>query len=194
MPAKSNRQRMQFPSRSPLRQGALDGLCGVYSIVNALRLLCREIDRSKSEELFQVLLKSLDCKKNNAMTIACYGMSGLMLTRLLLLAIKHVQSEFGIEIILGKMPKGYRANANLETIWCELSRRMNDGGVAIIGLFGRHEHWTVALAISKKSVNLFDSDGMRVLRRAGCTTGQASRRYGVCSRNLFFLHRPRRCY
>jgi len=43
----------------PYRQGALDGLCGVYSIINAVRIV-NGIDDEDSEDLFQAIISYLD--------------------------------------------------------------------------------------------------------------------------------------
>ena len=48
------------PARRPYRQGDLDGLCGVYSVVNAVRVLCPELDQEGAEWLFAHLLQSLN--------------------------------------------------------------------------------------------------------------------------------------
>ena len=45
--------------RQPYRQGDLDGLCGVYSIVNAVRALCPELDQDGAEWLFAHLMQAL---------------------------------------------------------------------------------------------------------------------------------------
>ena len=39
----------------PYRQGRFDGLCGIYALVNALRLLCPRLDEDTCEEVFCAL-------------------------------------------------------------------------------------------------------------------------------------------
>ena len=41
--------------RQPYRQGDLDGLCGVYSAVNAVRALCPEVDHDTAGCLFETM-------------------------------------------------------------------------------------------------------------------------------------------
>ncbi len=36
----------------PYRQGRLDGLCGIYALINALRLLCPKLDEDTCERAF----------------------------------------------------------------------------------------------------------------------------------------------
>ena len=42
----------------PYRQGQLDGLCGIYALVNALRLLCPRLDEEACEAVFCALIKA----------------------------------------------------------------------------------------------------------------------------------------
>ena len=47
----------------PYLQGALDGLCAVYTIVNAARIIC-DIDEQESRELFRQILAHLEKTKD----------------------------------------------------------------------------------------------------------------------------------
>jgi hypothetical protein len=38
---------------APLRQGDLDGLSGIYAIINSVRLLCAEVSRGALARLFK---------------------------------------------------------------------------------------------------------------------------------------------
>ena len=46
-----------------LRQGELDGLCGVYSTINATRLIT-EISLDQSHQLFQEIFRMIERRKN----------------------------------------------------------------------------------------------------------------------------------
>lgn len=46
--------------RRPYRQGDLDGLCGLYSTVNAVRVLCPEVDTEAAGALFATLMQGLN--------------------------------------------------------------------------------------------------------------------------------------
>ena len=43
---------------NPYRQGRLDGLCGVYALINALRLLCPRLDEDACERAFCALIRA----------------------------------------------------------------------------------------------------------------------------------------
>ena len=42
----------------PYRQGRLDGMCGVYALINALRLLCPRLDEDACERAFCALIRA----------------------------------------------------------------------------------------------------------------------------------------
>jgi hypothetical protein len=42
----------------PYRQGRLDGLCGLYTLINALRLLCPKVDEDACERVFCALIRA----------------------------------------------------------------------------------------------------------------------------------------
>ena len=42
----------------PYRQGRLDGLCGVYALINALRLLCPRLNEDDCERAFCALIQA----------------------------------------------------------------------------------------------------------------------------------------
>ena len=55
----STRRAARGRLRQPYRQGDLDGLCGVYSAVNAVRALCPEVDDDAAGCIFEALLLAL---------------------------------------------------------------------------------------------------------------------------------------
>ena len=58
--AKQHKLGLRRPhARKPFQQGDLDGLCGVYSIVNTVRILCPEVDLETAEYLFDILMQKL---------------------------------------------------------------------------------------------------------------------------------------
>ncbi len=53
----------------PYEQGALDSLCGIYSIVNAMRVI-RGLSNEESQELFTHIIRYLEDNRNLAVTLA----------------------------------------------------------------------------------------------------------------------------
>ena len=46
----------------PYQQGDLDGLCGVYALVNAVDYLCGPLSHRKARQLFQQILTHLEAR------------------------------------------------------------------------------------------------------------------------------------
>ena len=76
--------------RQPYRQGDLDGLCGVYSVVNAVRILCPELDQDGAEWLFAHLLQSLSDADVDLSIAVTGGIGRVELARLVRAAIDFI--------------------------------------------------------------------------------------------------------
>jgi hypothetical protein len=169
------------PSRlPPFQQGGLDSLCGLYSIVNAERIINRSTD-DQAQDLFDNMVHFLSRRR--------------LLTRILLDGVIHSHMLLILEkVVNGRIP-------NLETPWLgqptpeldpfwESMRVFLDGtpGRAIIlGLNGYHDHWTVVHSISSKSIFLYDSDQIRRLPRSECTTAKRRRKHLLLPAQTYFL-------
>src|SRR5258708_3597437 len=94
---------------APYRQGHLDGLCGVYSIVNAVRFALRSVDhtcrtsrcprhlsRREAELLFAALVRSLVSSRHRARVIVD-GIDFMQLATLLRAATKWLHAQKGLE-------------------------------------------------------------------------------------------------
>ena len=54
----------------PFAQGDLDGMCAIYTIINAVRALCPEMTTGASMALFRRLIRSLDTHTNDARNVS----------------------------------------------------------------------------------------------------------------------------
>ena len=172
----------------PFRQGELDSLCGVYSTVNALRALCPEIDKEAGTWLFNCLMCDLPdgVKPEYAVT---EGVWRSKLERVIRQAINAVSDEYDIVLRVKRPPKKFRNSADLKTFWQWLACQLSPTRVAIIGLGGRHSHWTVAVAMTHQQIRLYDSGELKVLRRRGCTVGRANSRSSISPAHVFVINR-----
>lgn len=51
--------------RKPLRQGEMDGLCGIYALVNAIRHLAgRRLSKEDEDNLFKELVRGIYARNN----------------------------------------------------------------------------------------------------------------------------------
>jgi hypothetical protein len=175
------------PARRPLQQGELDGLCGLYAVINAVRLLCPEIDDEVSAELFRRLVKRLEKRGVRPLHALAWGMEMRTLTDVIETACAYQRRTFGIRIKVRQLELGRRAS--LDKIWAALQGELGEGQVAILGLSGRHEHWTVAYAGSARCLRLADSDDLKVLLRSRCTLKRGRRLHRLTPEEILILAR-----
>lgn len=144
----------------------MDGLCGAYSIINAMKLL-RNDSCEESRELFEKIIYHLDEKRE---------LPKIILDGMTIGVLFHIINDvIPRDEIQRKIP--FRGSAApLGDLWAEMEKFMNDeeNGVSVIiagiNWDGDDGHWTVIKKITKKTIILEDSAGMRRIRRTNITT------------------------
>ncbi|MFT5509198.1 MAG: hypothetical protein ACI89J_002279 [Hyphomicrobiaceae bacterium] len=182
----------QAPDRRlprPFRQGDLDGLCGVYSVVNAIRALCPEIDSAAAEWLFSHLVQALSGLGAEPEYAVTNGIERRHLARIIRCAINYMTDEYEIGLTVSRLPKSLRQSTDLQELWDWLGGKISPTSVVILGLGGRHDHWTVAVDITAQQIRLFDSGEIKVLKRRHCTVGRAATRCSISPVHLFLIRR-----
>ena len=175
--------------RRPYQQGDLDGLCGVYSVVNAVRALCRELDQEGAEWLFAHLMQSLSEDGVDVSVAVTGGIGRVELSRLIRAAIAYIAEELEIKLTAKRLPQALRLTTNLGTLWQAFDAALSPTCVAIIGIAGIHSHWTIAVNVTSKQVRLYDSGRIAVLRRGRCTVGKAVNQHGIPPKHVFLIKR-----
>jgi hypothetical protein len=100
----------------PLLQGELDGLCGVYAIINATRWLCPdEASDYFCDELFRRLLSVIATAESRPITVVWKGMGDTLLKLLLTTATEYVQDVLEVEIAAHDLRWG-RGKPTLPTV------------------------------------------------------------------------------
>lgn len=176
---------------TPFRQGDLDSLCGLYSVMNSFRLLCPEIDDDRSHSLFRVLGETLTTNKVTACETISEGIEIPTVRALVKAAQDYVRDILDIGIRAERL-KLHRTRHKFDEMWTILSDKLNNGHVAILGLSGRHEHWTVAYRVTRKTVRLFDSDFIRILLRSQCSIRSNKVPHQIDPEDVILLRRIRR--
>jgi len=173
----------------PYRQGDLDGLCGVYAVVNAVHLLCPEVDDELSDRLFRKLMKGIAKRRKRSHRVVWGGMGAKSLRHLAKIARCDLSKVLSIELtVQGLEVKG--GKPGIPQIWSALQEALDDSTVAIVGLGGRRHHWRVAHQLSDKQMRLQDSNNLKVVLRSGCTTRATECRYVLSPENVLLLRRP----
>lgn len=144
--------------KSPLQQGWLDSLCGVYSIVNANRLV-NNVSHTDSQPLFNLIIEKLHKKR--------------LLHRVILEGINHknlswLMGEIGTDVF-PLMETNKRGFLSLND-WWQYSRDFLEtpNRTIILSIGGLHDHLSVVQKVGEKSITLFDSDGFKSLRKSQC--------------------------
>ena len=172
----------------PYRQGRLDGLCGLYALTNALRLLCPRLDEEDCERAFCALIRARARQKCSPLSVIHGGLSRRELLRLIGSWQRFAAREFGIRLTVCQLKM---LEPTLRGIWKGLRRALDGKSVAIIGLDGVEGHWTVAHAASERTLRVADSSGLRAIFRSQCTVSRTSLRYQLQPSEVLVVNRKR---
>jgi hypothetical protein len=183
MPAKPK----LFMELPPFQQGGLDSLCGLYSIVNAERIINHSSDEA-TQQLFNDLVHYLSRRG----LLAKLLIGGIIHTQMLMILDKVVGDRISnVEIPWRGVP-----NPDLTTFWKSMQNFLDGtpGRAIILGLQGYHDHWTVIERITNRSIFLYDSAQIKRLPRSSCTTVYATlkRQHILLPAQTYFLSNDHR--
>lgn len=178
------------PAIEPFQQGDLDGLCGVYAIINALRLIHPALDRDAAQALFRKLIKTLGKTLKNPIEPVYDGIHPIILEDLLTTARQQLRRHHSLEITVEPLAV-WRKRPTLADLWESLRERLNGDQVAILALSGILEHWTVAYAASETTIRLFDSADRQTITRSRVTLQITSTRYRIQPKEVLLIRRKR---
>jgi hypothetical protein len=167
----------------PFQQGGLDSLCGLYSIINAERIINRSSDED-AQQLFDGLVHFLSRRG--------------LLRKLLIGGIIHTEMLMILDKVVGRqrisrvsIPWRGVPNPDLTTFWRSMQAFLDGtpGRAIILGLQGYHDHWTVIESITDRSIFLYDSSRIKRLPRSRCTTVYATwrRKHLLLPAQTYFL-------
>ncbi|ATF16813.1 hypothetical protein [Phaeobacter gallaeciensis] len=150
-------------------QGSLDGLCGIYSIINACDLMLGgKLDYDYRSKLFCKLTNLLDDGRPIG-DIIFDGIDFRAIGKLIDVASRTLALDHKVAIertVAWKSKKG-----QLARFWADLSNYVApaEGRTAILGLEGKHYHWTVIERVTENQLKLADSDELSRLNKANCS-------------------------
>src|SRR5215210_4824161 len=144
----------------PYRQGRLDGLCGVYALINGLRLLCPRLDEDACEAAFCALIRARARQAASPLAVINGGLSRRELLRLIGPWQRFAARELGVILRVDRLRV---SELSLRGIWRGLCRALDGKSVAIVGLDGIERHWTVAYAATERTLRVADSCGLKAM-------------------------------
>ena len=153
---------------APLLQGDLDGLCGIYAIINAVRALCPELTDEISMRLFRITMKSLAKHSEEGLPLTFRGIECALFYKLLVDATAYLKRKLSVDLTLEVGPPALKVRS-IELAWDNLTSVLDDTTVIILALSGLSEHWTVLYDAKPNKIRLIDSDYGRNLKRSHCT-------------------------
>ena len=142
---------------TPFRQGDLDGLCGIYVIINCVRFLCPEANSKFLEKLFRVLVQSLEREVDKPLAVLWRGIEQPALLGLSECCIAYVRKTFGIKLRVTLPRRPLRKAKSVAKIWRGLGKSVSKKRVAILSIDGFISHWTAVCAVTPKTMRLFES-------------------------------------
>ena len=151
----------------PYEQGALDGLCAVYGIVNAARIIAA-IDEQQSKELFRRIVLYIEERQ---------GLAQILTTGIGLKTIGGIfNSVVRVYIKHRSMPFKKYPDTPLDTFWNAMMEFLAGGErrAILTGLGGVYDHWSIVDSITEKQIRLFDSFKLKRLNRNRCATIRCS--------------------
>lgn len=163
----------------PLQQGECDYLCGVYSIINAIRLASHPAPVD-AHQLFAEAIEYLVAKDRLA-EVMRHGMGTGVWRRLL----RHLLSQQGLPIQLEAV-SCVGSGASFKTI---LHDAVLTNGPVLFELDGQIKHFTVAVGITNTRLILFDSDRLKWMRLKSISMASEKRttRYQIVEQSIVAL-------
>jgi len=153
----------------PFEQGGLDSLCGLYSIVNAERVV-NNTSNDESLVLFNDIISYLNKKRQ---------LSGILVEGMYLKNVKIVlENVVNGRIPYQRLPFAGKPNPDLDEFWKEIQRFLEEKPhrAIILSLSGVHDHFTVIRSITDRQMQLFDSNAWYRINRTNCTTTNQTKR------------------
>ena len=157
--------------RQAAAQGKLDGLCGIYSIINSISLIEKNhMSQEDRQALFVYLVDLLDDGRGIG-TIIQSGISFRVLGKLIDVASRWRAAR--TKEIICRQTAMKRVPDDIEDFWSVLANHvdMDKRQVAVLGISGKYDHWTVVRSVSSKRLTLHDSDGLKHLDIGRCGLG-----------------------
>src|SRR3954462_6946386 len=111
----------------PYRQGRLDGLCGVYALINALRLLCPRLDEDACERAFCALIRARARQTSSPLAVISGGLSRRELMQRIGAWQRVAARRGGVALTINRLKVSH---PTLRGIWRGLGRALDGTSVA----------------------------------------------------------------
>lgn len=175
---------------APLKQGDLDGLCGLYAVINAARIVIhpyRTFHRPHATRLFErgLIVLSGARRIKATMLIGMYDPLWIKLAD----AVLDEAGYLAGGVIVRTAILVDHAHLDTRDAIRAIRRNLKAGRPVLLTLAGRYRHWTVIVGYGPRTFTLFDSSSYRrILLRSIVLEGPPSHKPHVLKRaNVFAL-------
>lgn len=157
---------------TPYRQGDLDGLCGLYAVVNAMRLSTKSqrVHRSIWRDIFAELVILADLHVGISHALTC-GIDRTSLIAILEGATRALAERHGLQLFV-RRPLRRLSKLSLGDTLGEFNRLLSEPNAALLfSLAGAMDHWTVLHSLYRDRLVLWDSAGLHWISASNCRMG-----------------------
>ncbi|WP_174273353.1 hypothetical protein [Sphingomonas bacterium] len=175
----------------PYAHGHFDGLCGLYSALNGLRLLsaeCRKpLDDAQCETLFRDGIRWLQDRQRLSDALR-YGLRMRSWVALLKRLTSRAARMLGLDIVVERPFRGLKA-VPLGLIVEATAQAVQDRKPVLLLLKGAYGGYTVVCGVSPARLRLFDSYGRSWIRIRSCLPAAKGRapRHQIDVASITFL-------
>lgn len=160
-------------SKKAVLQGDLDGLCGLYSVINVLNNLLPGTNKDTREELFKHGITWLN-KNRSLKNVILKGMQYNTLKELIESYQCYISDNSPFYCKVNKFPDIKDCNAR--GVWNHISTYLEENKkvAVIIGFQNKSDwdHWTIIQRATGKTWLLCDSAGRRKILKSEITTAE----------------------
>lgn len=152
---------------TPLQQGDLSNLCGVYSVLNAVQLACWRVPPKKHQlrELLNFGIRHLTKRRLLARVIAS-GMDDEIWLELRSALVYYSNEILPVSLTVRPFGRNSGKSSVVDSVAiAPFKRAISKGHPILCRLGGALDHYTVVAGYSTHRVMLFDSTGLRWIKR-----------------------------
>ena len=162
--------------KKPLRQGEMDGLCGIYSVLNSVRyLLGSKFSQEDENILFSKLISNFyrnSERQPNPVEFVYKGITSRELSYLLTITRNFLKKK-EINLFWSKPLQKSNRPKTIDQFWIKINESLIKYEKSILimdynWMVDKKEsgHWTCATSVTDKTIVLYDSssDGKNIIR------------------------------
>ncbi|MDB5683928.1 MAG: hypothetical protein JWM75_1626 [Sphingomonas bacterium] len=153
----------------PLYQGNYDGLCGLYAIINALRLVVephRSLTTADTAALFAAGVAHLD-EEGLLASCVCEGLDVKPWSKLAEHLVARCSALTGLALRIQR-PFATARSRKPKVAFSLIEKILQQQTPILVSLEGAYNHYSIISGYTPTSLKLFDSLGYQRLRRSTC--------------------------